>query len=231
MSRRSIIFCVLAALAAILFVRLGIWQLARLRAKVQRNAVIAVQQREPTVQFANLPRDTAAAHYRRASASGVVDYAAELVAAGRTYQGSPGVDLVTPLRLAGSDTVVLVNRGWVYSPDGSSADRARWRERDSVTVVGYVEQYAPDAGTITVARDPRVVRRISRRAASSRIPHPLAPYYLVQTGDTASSHPVRREMPALDEGPHRSYAIQWFSFAAIALAGAIAVIWKERRMS
>jgi surfeit locus 1 family protein len=229
MSRRSIIFCVLAALAAILFVRLGFWQLARLRAKVQRNAVIAVQQREPTVQFAMLPRDTAAAHYRRASVSGVFDYGGELVAAGRTHQGSPGVDLVTPLRLAGSDTVVLVNRGWVYSPDGSSVDRARWRERDSVTVVGYVEQYAPDAGTTTAARDPRVVRRISRREASSRIPYPLAPYYLVQTGDTASSHPVRREMPAIDEGPHRGYAIQWFSFAAIALAGAIAVVWKDRR--
>jgi cytochrome oxidase assembly protein ShyY1 len=37
-------------------------------------------------------------------------------------------------------------------------------------------------------------------------------------------------MPALDEGPHRSYAIQWFFFAAIALAGAMAVIWRERRM-
>jgi surfeit locus 1 family protein len=230
MSRRSIVFCVFAALAAILFVRLGFWQLARLHAKVRRNAVIAVQQRAPAVPFASLPRDTAAAHYRRASASGVFDYEAELVAAGRSHEGSPGVELLTPLRLAGSDTVVLVNRGWVYSPDGSSVDRARWREQDSATVVGYVEQYAPDAATTGVGRDPRVVRRISRSAVSSRISRPLAPYYLVQTGDTASSHPVRRDMPALDEGPHRGYAIQWFAFALIALGGAFAVTWKERRM-
>jgi surfeit locus 1 family protein len=74
------------------------------------------------------------------------------------------------------------------------------------------------------------VRRITRRAVSSRIPHPLAPYYLVQTGDTATSHPVRREMPVLDEGPHRGYAVQWFAFAAIALAGAVAVVWRERRL-
>ena len=130
-----------------------------------------------------------------------------------------------------ADSVVLVNRGWVYSPDGSSVDRARWRERDTATVVGYVEQYAPDAGTTAMGRDPRVVRRISRRAVSSRISRPLAPYYLVQTSDTASSHPVRREMPALDEGPHRGYAIQWFSFAVIAVGGAVAITVRERRMA
>ena len=231
MSRRSIVFCVFAVLAALLFVRLGFWQLARLHAKVQRNVTIAAQQRAARVPFDSLPRDTAAAHYRRASATGVFDYESELVAQGRTYQGSPGVDLLTPLRLAGSDTVVLVDRGWVYSPDASSVDRGRWREKDSVTVEGYVEQYAPDAGAAPVPRDARLVRRITRRDVSSRISRPLAPYYLVQTGDTASAHPVRREMPALDEGPHRGYAIQWFAFAAIALAGAVTVAVRERRMA
>jgi len=197
---------------------------------VQRNDAIAARQREPAVQFASLPRDTAAARYRRASAAGVFDYGAELVLSNRTYQGSPGADLVTPLRLAGSDTAVLVDRGWVYSPDGSSVDRARWREPDTVSIVGYVEQYAPDAVSTSAARDPRILRRVSRREVSSRISYPLAPYYLVQTGDTATSHPVRREMPVLDEGPHRSYAIQWFFFAATALVGAVAVWWRERRM-
>ena len=228
MSRRSIVFCSLAVVAAILFVRLGLWQLARLHEKVRRNAAIAAQQSQSPVQFASLPRDTAAAQYRRATATGVFDYSNELVLSSRTHQGSPGVELVTPLRLAGSDTAVLVDRGWVYSPDGASVDRSRWRERDSATVAAYVQQYAPDAGSTAAARDPRVVRRLSRREVSSRIPYPLAPYYLVQTGDTASSHPVRREMPVLDDGPHRSYAIQWFFFAAIALVGALAVMWQER---
>ena len=158
----------------------GFWQLARLHEKVRRNVAIAAQQREPPVQFASLPRDTAAAHYRRATVIGVFDYANELVLSSRTHQGSPGVELLTPLRLAGSDTAVLVNRGWVYSPDGASVDRSRWRERDSATVAAYVQLYAPDAGTTAAASGS--AHRAARQPARDRlerIPYPIAPYYLV----------------------------------------------------
>ena len=230
MSRRSIAFCVLALVAAAVFARLGLWQLARLHEKVRRNASIAAQQLEPAAQLASVPRDTAGAHYRKAVVSGRFDYDQEVVLGARTQQGSPGVDLITPLRIAGADPSMLVNRGWVYSPDGASVDRARWRERDSATITGYIELYAPDAGVTKVAREPRLVRRLSRSELAPRIGYPLAPYYVVATGDSADgAHPARRELPPLDEGPHRSYAMQWFAFMAIALAGAGLVIARERR--
>jgi surfeit locus 1 family protein len=230
MSRRSIVFCLLALVAAVVFARLGIWQLARFREKVRRNASIAAQQLEPAAPLASVPRDTAGAHYRKATISGRFDYDHEVVLGARTHQGSPGVDLVTPLRIAGSDTAILVNRGWVYSPDGATVDHARWRERDTATITGYIEVYAPDAGVTKVAREPQLVRRLSRTELAPRLRFPLAPYYLVATGDSADgAHPARRELPALDEGPHRSYALQWFSFMAIARAGAGLVIARERR--
>jgi surfeit locus 1 family protein len=230
MSRRSIVFCLLALAAAAVFARLGLWQLARLHEKVRRNASVAAQQLEPAAQLASVPRDTAGAHYRKATVSGRFDYDQEVVLGARTHQGSPGVDLVTPLRVAGSDTAILVNRGWVYSPDGATVDHKRWRERDTATITGYIEVYAPDAGVTNVAREPRLVRRLTRSELAPRIRYPLAPYYLVATGDSADGpHPARRELPALDEGPHRSYAMQWFAFMAIALAGAGLVIARERR--
>ena len=70
MSRRSIVFCLLALAAAAVFARLGLWQLARLHEKVRRNASIAAQQLEPAVPIASVPRDTAGGHYRKATASG-----------------------------------------------------------------------------------------------------------------------------------------------------------------
>lgn len=229
MARRTLIFCALAVVAAALFVRFGFWQLGRLRERQARNAVIAGQQRSAPATFASLPRDTAAAHYRPAIVDGRFDYDHELVLASRTRQGSPGVELLTPVRVAHSDTAVLVNRGWVYSPDGGTVDRTRWREEDSAHVTGYVELYSADAGATSSATNPRIVRRASRQEIAAKVPYPVAPYYLVARSDTgAAAHPARRDMPALDDGPHRGYAVQWFCFAAIALGGAAAVVRRER---
>ena len=229
MSRRSIVFCVFALVAAALFARLGVWQLARFREKVQRNALIAAQTAGRPVEFASLPSDTSQAHYRPTVVEGRFDYEHELVLSNRTHQGSPGANLITPLRLPGSDTAVLVNRGWVYSPDGATVDRARWRESDTAVIRGYVELYAPDAGTTNATTDPRIVRRVSRTEIADKVPYPVAPYYVIATGDSADGvHPARRVLPVLDEGPHRSYAMQWFAFAAIALVGAGVVVRRER---
>ena len=228
MSRRIIVFCTLAALAAGLFIRLGFWQLSRLRERQAFNQLIARQQRSTPIPFERLPRDTAGAHYRGASVRGTLDYANEVVVANRTRRGSPGVEFLTPLRLPGTDTAVLVNRGWVYSPDGSSVDHAKWREGDEVELAGYVELFAPDT-VASASAQPRLIRRVSRAELAQRIPYPLAPYYLVAVGDTADlSHPARRDLPVLDDGPHRGYALQWFSFAAIALGGAGIVATRDR---
>jgi cytochrome oxidase assembly protein ShyY1 len=92
-----------------------------------------------------------------------------------------------------------------------------------------VEAFAPDAGVTTSPTNPRLVRRVSRQEIAAKVPYPVAPWYLVSRTDTsAHSHPVRRSTPSLDEGPHRSYAMQWFFFAAIALGGAAAVVFRER---
>jgi len=39
---------------------------------------------------------------------------------------------------------------------------------------------------------------------------------------------ARLTVPPLDEGPHLSYAIQWFAFATVALVGAGFVIRQAR---
>ena len=65
---------------------------------------------------------------------------------------------------------------------------------------------------------------LDRTALEKRFNYPLKPYYVVLTaplGDTTQNTPPRLTVPPMDEGPHRSYAIQWFSFAAISIIGTI----------
>src|SRR5918912_3727462 len=150
MPRRLVTFAALALAGAALFVRLGFWQLDRLHQRRRRNAVVMARIASPPVDWSALPHDTTA-RYRRVRLAGAPDYEHEIVLVGRTREGSPGVNLITPVRVAGSDTAVLVDRGWVYSPDATRVDLARWREGDELHVTGFVETLAP-ALSAAVAR-------------------------------------------------------------------------------
>jgi surfeit locus 1 family protein len=52
----------------------------------------------------------------------------------------------------------------------------------------------------------------------TRLPYSIAPFVIRQAPDSVLSRfPRRLDPPELDDGPHLSYAIQWFAFTIIAL--------------
>src|SRR5205814_8983881 len=125
---------VVALLVAAICVRLGVWQLDRLHERRQRNALLlAARARPPLEVDGSLPADSA--RDRRLVARGVYDYTHERLWHGRSYEGVPGVDLVTPLRLAGG-AAVLVDRGWAPSPDAFHVEQPASREGDSSVGLG-----------------------------------------------------------------------------------------------
>jgi surfeit locus 1 family protein len=223
------IFVAIAVVAAAGCVRLGFWQLSRLKQRRARNALVISRLDSSEVDVTQLPRDSALARFRRARVTGVPDYAHELIYAARSHAGSPGVNLLTPVRIPGRDTAVLVNRGWIYAPDGATVDEARWREPDS-SFSGFVEEFPSSKGA-AFASKPNVISRLGYDAVSRALPYPVAPIYLVMLGDSVMrpDRIARLTVPPLDEGPHMSYAIQWFAFACVALVGAAIVVRQSRR--
>jgi surfeit locus 1 family protein len=224
---RAVLTLVLPLAFAALFVRLGVWQLSRLGEKRAFNAVLSARLAASPADVATLPADTAQGHYRRVTAKGAMLYDREVVYAGRSHEGSPGVDLLTPMKLDGRDTVVMVNRGWAYSFDAATIDNARWREKDSAQVAGYAETFTGKERSALPGR----VHALDRAAIQAIVGMPVAPYVIVQTTDSAThadSVPVRLEVPAPNEGPHKSYAIQWFSFALVAVVGGVALSRRSR---
>ena len=211
MQRRDVALGVVAILVATVCVLLGRWQLNRLAQRRARNGVLAARLALPPLP---VRRDITAdsARQRRVVAQGVYDFSAERTWPGRSFQGTPGVALVTPLRLADGSTV-LVDRGWAPSPDAFHVDHTLYREPDTATVTGIALIPPRGRGDVDVAGGG------------------FLPFVIQLETPEPPPHrglPRRWPPPAFDDGPHLSYAIQWFSFALIALVGTAALIRKGR---
>lgn len=233
MTFRKWLLGVFAVTAAAVFVSLGIWQLRRLEERRQQNAFLASRRFAPEISLEQLPADPVEGRFRRVRLSGVYDYSNEIVHTLRGRAGSPGVNILTPLLRRGNDTAVLVNRGWVYAPDGMTVGTEPWREADTLDGSGFVETFPSiSASTSANPQRPRALRRLDRDVLSKLFPYPIANYYVVLTDSLINRNPALGATPApnvpprvdpaaLDEGPHRNYAVQWFSFAAISIIGLV----------
>jgi surfeit locus 1 family protein len=228
-SRIPTAFVLFSLVIGAVCVRLGIWQLDRLAVRRAATAAVLTQRSLPPVDIRTLGSPGV---NRRVHASGWYDFDREVVLRGRGRDGVPGVEVVTPLRLTGSDTAVLVLRGYVPSADAISYDPAIHREPDSVTVRGVAMPVPRDSAGAAPARrgGGETWRRLDLAGLRARVPYPLSPLYIIADSPaTVSPAPRRSPPPALDNGPHLNYAIQWFAFAGIAIGGACALVWRRRQ--
>ena len=234
MRPRTLGFLLASLIGAALFIRLGLWQVSRLHERQARNAIMRGRLAAPTAPLDSLRGSPEELRYRRASVRGVASYNGETILAQRSHEGSPGVFFLTPVRTARGDSAIIVVRGWAYSPDGITVDRARWQEGDTIAVEGCLDELpGPTPAPYALKDRTDILRRLDGPAIAQHAGVPLRPMILWATGpapaNPTSGTPARFPLPELDDGPHRSYAIQWFSFAAIALVGAGLVVRNDRR--
>jgi surfeit locus 1 family protein len=227
-----------------LCVRLGFWQLDRLAQRKARNqawerATALAPLSFDSATAAAIARDPGAFLNRRITARGRFDSGADVVLRGRANQGDPGVHLVTPLRVEGVAPSLLVNRGWVASPDAATLDTRPFADSSLRVVTGVLQEVPrntrgggePSAHQVA-GRTVTAYRRLDLAVLNRTQPHPVLPLYLqVVPGPDSSAQqaPVPVPLPALDNGPHLSYAVQWFSFALIGLVGLGVMMLRGRR--
>jgi surfeit locus 1 family protein len=230
-SRARLSFVAFAVAAAAVCLRLGIWQLDRRDERVARNSAELTERDKSPV---DLSPDARPLPHRRVRASGRYDFEREIVLRGRAFEGVPGVELVTPLRLPGRDTAVLVHRGFVPSPDAATIDPSVHREAANVQIEGLtlpIPAGSSGGGAPISANGRETWRRLDLAALRSRLPYPVyETYVLIELPAGGGGAPRRIPPPSLDEGPHLNYAIQWFAFAAIALIGSGAFLVTRRKV-
>ena len=238
MTWRSWLLAALITLMALVMVGLGFWQLDRLGQRRAQNALITARLAAAPVDLNQAPAADLP-EYQPVRLRGTYDFSQEIVLRNRAHLGSPGVHVLTPLRLSGSDQAVLVDRGWIPYTDAAPEDRLAYPPpQGEVTLTGLVRPpqqrefaFLPADPTLSPAQ-PRVDAwfRVDLDQIQDQMPYPLLPFYVeASPGPDPSQLPMSSPALDLSEGPHLGYAIQWFAFALILVVGSLAL--RRQRLS
>jgi cytochrome oxidase assembly protein ShyY1 len=226
---RRVAVVIIAIVVAATCVSLGLWQLRRLDERRALNARILERRSTTPLSIEGVPGNAAAEPYRPATAQGRYDVEHEALVYGRSLDGEAGHHVVTPLILPGGGAILVV-RGWVPFAMQAAPVREAAPPANEVRVRGSL---ALDEGDGSILPDAAgIVRVLDVRGIASALPYDVFPLPLQlvdQTPQQPGALPIPVPLPALSEGPHFSYAIQWFSFAVIALVGAVILLRRDRR--
>lgn len=209
---------------ATIFIRLGFWQLERME---ERRVINAVGEERINQEPVDLPQLLAEAdggieplEFRRVLVTGRFDPESEVLIRSQVELGQAGFHVITPL-VEDEGRAVLVNRGWVPLTMDTPPVGPRPPSGEQV-VEGWVQltETRPAFGPDAQPGDERVFNRVDIARIAETMPYELAPVYVVQVGERGNELPILVSPPDFaDGGPHLSYAIQWFGFAAVGLVG------------
>lgn len=212
---------------AVTCVILGAWQLDRLQERRVANLVHAARFEESPQPIDRLLQlagdDIDSLEFRRATATGEFRPDEEVLVRSRVRDGIAGFGVITPL-VDPDGSAVAVDRGWVPLEFNTVPVAAAPPPEGTITVTGVVrlsEQRGALGRDDASAGPDDSLSRIDLDLLDDLVTAQLEPVYLQELG---SGSPI--DLPATtpppdfdDEGPHLSYAIQWFSFAVVGAIG------------
>ncbi|MEY4365453.1 MAG: hypothetical protein RLZZ305_797 [Actinomycetota bacterium] len=211
---------------------LGVWQLHRLNGKREFNALVTERSGRPLseLETIGIPAEPAAAEWLRVSVDGTYDLSRAVRVVNRSQDGTAGYNEVVPLR---TDALgwVIVNRGFVPLSGADPTPPATGR----TDVVGYL-RLSQKRGTLGAVDSTDTANEDFQRfdipLIARRLDGPVFPMWLQLLEESPSTNapwPDPVPFPELDEGPHLSYAFQWFFFSAVAAVAWVVVVRRKWR--
>ena len=237
---RWIAFHLLVFGSIALMIWLAFWQLDRLDERRVFNDLVSEQIQQPPAPLgqvlAEAGDDLASIEWRQVIVAGrfIPD---QIVWFNRSQGGIAGDNVLSALVTdpdtdLGTGVTVVVNRGFV--PLGADVPASPTADIEMLARVRLPQDRQRGELTDTTADDAPLteVRRIDLDQLSAQLPGDLAPVYLdlidaipaLGPGD-----PTPVPAPTLDEGPHLSYAVQWFIFAVCVLIGWVLAVRRSIR--
>lgn len=203
-----------------LLLSLGFWQLDRAE---QKRVLLDAYGARPGDAPIKLQADFTPGpewRYRRVQVMGSYVVEHQFLLDNRVHQGRAGYQVLTPLRLARSDVVVLVNRGWV--PQGATrADLPPLPvpTESELTVEGLIDFPSEKVFALGEGEDrdpgwPKVLQRVRLDLQAQQLNARLLPMLVLLAPEQPGG--FVREWNPIVIGPERhvGYAVQWFALAA-----------------
>lgn len=220
--RSHLLPAVALLLCAALFIYLGAWQAGKGDRLAQALAQQAQRSQLGPVQVTAQPLSALEVQDAPLRVAGSYDPAHQIFLDNRQYNGQPGVHVITPLKIEGSDTYILVNRGWVGWQLGRSVLPVVGTPPGRVEVTGLAA--VPSTKKFFLMPDrpeehPKLWERLDLPRAEAMLGRTLQPVVLQQTGGDAPDTLVRVWSPPEDRvAKHQGYAFQWYGMAVVWLA-------------
>jgi surfeit locus 1 family protein len=217
-----------AALLIALTVWLGRWQAHRAEEKVARHEMLEARQREAPLRLTGPVPSAEPLLYRKLTAAGEWLPAGQVFVDNQTHGGRAGFHVVTPLRIRGSDAVLLVNRGWIAR--GREYPQAPWVEVPAGPVEVAGSASLPPARYLELSAEGvtgNVFQNLSIDRYRAAMKLPVLPFVLLADVPAPGLQPVR-DTPRMGADKHREYSLTWFSLAATAFVLWIAMNLRRR---
>ena len=215
----------LTVAGALLFIRLGIWQLHRADFKDSLLRRYAAAVSAPVQDFAAVAARPPADSYPRVHVQGRYLVNRVYLLDNPKHDTRGGVEVFAPLQMRGQARLLLVDLGFL---PGHGTDGTPPLPPLSSALVELQGLYVPpppvgfEMGGNALARETRWPKKsifLAMNEVADDLGRPLYPRVLALDADSSSAY-VRKHSLDLTMPParHRAYAFQWFAFALAAVA-------------
>jgi surfeit locus 1 family protein len=122
-------------------IRLGFWQLDRLKQRRASNARVQVQLLAQALDLNLHPPSQSLTDfvYRSVKVTGVYDFSQQVYLKNQVWGNQLGVHLLTPLNISGSNQAALVDRGWIPFEDAVPGKVEQYDQAGQVTITGVIQ--------------------------------------------------------------------------------------------
>lgn len=208
----------IALILALLMLKLGFWQLDRADFKAQKQSTIDTRIHQSERRLPAGPVDAGQWQYYRVKVEG--DYLPELgfIVDNVVHNSVAGVNIVTPLRISDSDTLILVNRGWTEWGNDRTFLPIIDTPEGTVSITGVLVPAAEDIFYLKNPDEYGLAEQLWTQLDIQRFmkltDSAVQPLILLLDGEQPGSYRHTWQFQADTWiARHKAYAFQWFGLA------------------